>query len=114
MSSVAPSSRAPTSVNVAPRRNSGKVGTPMCFREPEIPEVPDVDKPVVRNVLYTAWALQENTGTPSIGWQVQIKRDGYLVLVSYGRCAPDPRAPPPPPLHGLPRYSSSGTAGSLA
>lgn len=94
----------------------------MCFREPEIPEVPDVDKPVVRNVLYTAWALQENTGAPSIGWQVrttthpgatapqpqpkrapmfrctgcephlpthrekvQVKRDGYLVLVSFGK-----------------------------
>jgi hypothetical protein len=30
----------------------------MCFNEPELPDVPDVDKNIVRNVLYTAWALQ--------------------------------------------------------
>jgi hypothetical protein len=32
--------------------------TLMCFNEPELPDVPDVDKNIVRNVLYTAWALQ--------------------------------------------------------
>lgn len=57
----------------------------VCFAEPELPEIPDVDKPVVRNVLYTAWALQENSASPCVSWQVQLKPDGYLVLVSYGR-----------------------------
>ena len=58
---------------------------PMCFQEPELPEVPNVDKPIVRNVLYTAWALQEHSGGPSIVWQVQIRKDGYLGLFSYGK-----------------------------
>ena len=50
--------------------------------EPDLPEVPDVDKPLVRNVLYTIWAMHAN-GEPCIGWQVQQKPDGYLVIVSF-------------------------------
>lgn len=60
----------PDKKNGRPSQPSRWPHVPMCFREPEIPEVPDADKPVVRNVLYTAWALQENTGSPCIGWQV--------------------------------------------
>ena len=57
----------------------------MCFKEPELPEIPDADKPIVRNVLYTIWALQEGGASPSIGWQVQTTSDGYAVTVSYGK-----------------------------
>lgn len=76
----------------------------MCFNEPELPDVPDVDKNIVRNVLYTAWALQvfsihfvcllifqkltlldqENSSGPSVGWKVRKVEDGYLVSISYG------------------------------
>lgn len=59
------------------------MGEPMAFAEPELPEVPEADKQVVRNVIYTAWALHEN-GDPCVGWQVQTRSDGYLVLISFG------------------------------
>lgn len=51
-------------------QDAGKRDTPMCFKEPELSEVPNADKPIVRNVLYTAWALQENSAGPSVGWEV--------------------------------------------
>lgn len=60
------------------------IDKPLSFVEPELPEVPDVDRPIVRNVIYTAWALHAD-GDPCMGWQVQSKPDGYLVLVSFGK-----------------------------
>lgn len=57
----------------------------MCFSEPELPDVPDVDKTIVRNVLYTAWALQENSSAPSVSWKVQKISDGYIVSITYGK-----------------------------
>lgn len=75
--------------------------------EPELPDVPDADKPIVRNVIYTTWALHEvrslspvrlrwltrltfihspqGGGNPCQSWQVQNKSDGYLVLVTLPR-----------------------------
>lgn len=44
-------------------------GKSLAMKEPELPEVPKVDKPVVRNVLYTIWALNANSD-PCVGWQV--------------------------------------------
>lgn len=53
--------------------------------EPELPEVADADKIVVRNVIYAMWALQQmGGGSQCVGWQVQTKADGYLVMVSFG------------------------------
>lgn len=55
------------------------------MQEPELPEVPDADKPVVRNVLYATWALQQaSDGSPCVSWQVASKSDGYLISVSFG------------------------------
>lgn len=99
-------------------------GTLHMHEEPELPEIPETDRIVVRNVLYAAWAMQQEcccvhhpargendedddhddvngkpnstpdseedtimmmpAGSDCIGWQVQTKRDGYLVLVSFG------------------------------
>lgn len=67
------------------RRGSVGGSSLLCFKEPELPEIPDVDKPIVRNVLYTIWAIQEGGASPSIGWQVQTMKDGYIVTVSYGK-----------------------------
>jgi hypothetical protein len=54
---------------------------PLLFDEPLLPDVPLEDKMNVRNVLYTAWALQCE-GDACVSWQVQTKQDGYLVLIS--------------------------------
>lgn len=51
--------------------------------EPQLPEVCAADKPIVRNILYTVWAMHSD-GEPCISWQVQQKTDGYLILVSFG------------------------------
>ena len=49
---------------------ANKMAEPMKMEEPELPEIPDTDKPLVRNVLYTIWALNVNDA-PCVGWQVQ-------------------------------------------
>lgn len=56
----------------------------ISFIEPELPEVSQVDRTIVRNIIYTSWALNSN-GDPCIGWQVQNKSDGYIVLISFGK-----------------------------
>ena len=53
----------------------------VLIEEPDLPDIPDADKPIVRNVLYVIWALQHNSD-PYVSWQVQTKHDGYIVLVS--------------------------------
>lgn len=55
----------------------------LSIKEAELPEVPDVDRQIVQNVLYTSWALQTDS-IPCVGWQVQNKADGYLVLITFG------------------------------
>ena len=50
--------------------------------EPDLPEVVEADKVIVRNVLFMIWALHQQD-TPCIGWHVQTKNDGYLVVVSF-------------------------------
>jgi hypothetical protein len=50
--------------------------------EPELSEVPSVDKVVVRNILYAAWALQHSDRN-CISWNVQTKNWGYIINVSF-------------------------------
>jgi len=51
--------------------------------EPDLPEIPQVDKGVVRNILYVTWALQDAENT-CISWNVQNKPWGYLINISFG------------------------------
>jgi hypothetical protein len=52
--------------------------------EPELSEVPLVDKVIVRNILYASWALQP-PGQSCISWNVQNKPWGYLINVSFSK-----------------------------
>jgi hypothetical protein len=52
--------------------------------EPELSEVPSVDKMIVRNILYAAWALQPTDQT-CISWNVQSKPWGYIINVSFSQ-----------------------------
>jgi hypothetical protein len=52
--------------------------------EPDLPEVPLVDKMIVRNILYAAWALQDSENM-CISWNVQSKSWGYVINVSFGQ-----------------------------
>jgi hypothetical protein len=51
--------------------------------EPELSEIPSVDKGMVRNILYATWALQETDNTCT-SWNVQNKSWGYLINISFG------------------------------
>lgn len=74
--------------NITPKSmfkvKSNQSDRPLMMDEPELPEVPDVDKTLVRNILYTTWALHTNSDS-CISWQVQTKSDGYLILISFGQ-----------------------------
>jgi hypothetical protein len=52
--------------------------------EPELSEVPLVDKVLVRNILYAAWALQE-VDQSCISWNVQSKTWGYVINMSFSK-----------------------------
>lgn len=48
----------------------------------DLPEVPLQDRPLIENILYSLYILQESGQTP-ISWNVSIKEWGYLVSVSF-------------------------------
>jgi hypothetical protein len=50
--------------------------------EPLLSNVPLVDRMVVRNVLYAAWALQD-TDIDQIPWNVENKDWGYIITLSF-------------------------------
>jgi hypothetical protein len=50
--------------------------------EPELSEVPQADKMIIRNILYSAWALQP-TDQSCISWNVLNKTWGYVINVSF-------------------------------
>lgn len=52
-------------------------------KAPELPEVPDADRPLLQNILYTLWILQEGGETP-VSWNVANHSFGYVVTVSFG------------------------------
>ena len=52
--------------------------------EPDLPEIPLVDKVIVRNILYAAWALQDSENQ-CISWNVQTKPWGYVINVSFAQ-----------------------------
>ena len=52
--------------------------------EPDLPEIPLVDKVIVRNILYAAWALQD-AENQCISWNVQTKKWGYTINVSFAQ-----------------------------
>jgi hypothetical protein len=52
--------------------------------EPDLPEIPHVDKVLVRNILYAAWALQESENQ-CISWNVQTKTWGYVINVTFAQ-----------------------------
>lgn len=50
----------------------------------DLPEITDVgDKQLVRNVLTVLWSMNMHGGS-CLSWQVQQRKDGFLVLVSFG------------------------------
>lgn len=63
--------------------DSKKEGSLKMECEPELPEIPLVDKPAIRNILYTAWSLQQPDNS-CISWNVQKKSWGYIVSLSFG------------------------------
>ena len=50
--------------------------------EPDLPEVPQADKMIIRNILYSAWALQQ-TDQQCISWNVLNKDWGYVINISF-------------------------------
>lgn len=51
--------------------------------EPELPEVADEDKTIVRNVLYAIWVMQEEA-VHCLSWNVQTTPTAYIVTVNIG------------------------------
>ena len=65
-------------------QHSARAGRVITMEEPNLPEVTSqTDKMLVRNVIYAIWSLNVNSAEPCIGWQVQVKAYGYLVVVSF-------------------------------
>jgi hypothetical protein len=52
--------------------------------EPELPDVPQGDRMVLRNVLYSIWALLKQGGSECISWNVKVLDRCYEVCVQVG------------------------------
>jgi hypothetical protein len=52
--------------------------------EPELSEVPSVDKILVRNIIYAAWALQDSDNS-CVSWNVHTKDWGYVITISFAK-----------------------------
>ena len=52
--------------------------------EPDLPEIPLVDKVIVRNILYATFALQDSENQ-CISWNVQTKNWGCVINVSFAQ-----------------------------